>query len=67
LFFVQVFEMLLHYGFLPPIPLEFFEPSILLEMNNSHPLYELRGSAIAACFPTHDSDWRPIMPKYVIV
>jgi hypothetical protein len=59
-----VFEMLLHYGFLPGLPLEYFEPSILLRSDVSDPLYRMRMEAIASCWPYEASDWRQIMPKY---
>lgn len=61
-----VYEMLMHYGFVPNLPQDYFEPSIYLDLAGSQPddpMVELRLEAIATCWPMHGSNWRPIMPK----
>ncbi len=56
--------MFLHYGFLPNLPLEYYEPSIHLPLSTSDPLYSFKLEAISKCWPMHDSDWKPVMMKW---
>ncbi len=56
-------EMLMHYGFLVDLGVEYYEPSIRLVNPESDPLHVLKHNAILQCWPMHDSEWVTIMPQ----
>ncbi len=60
-------EMLLHYGFLANIGLEYYEPCIKLENPESDPMHVLRHNTILTCWPLSDSQWLSIMPQHLPV